>query len=171
MFELILTICLFGLMTWSAWAETIWIAGVAATLYFCLSWLFGDLSYSQIIADPVTLVSVTASFAAIGALWSLWKWRRWMLSDKVQVALRKGKEAYDGSYGESLPFKESSRFPKEARPSQNTDRIITWIALWPFSMVTYFFADFLMDVGRWIYNRLGKVYQHITDGALPEDMR
>jgi len=92
----------------------------------------------------------------------------------VQRALHDAKHSFDCTHKgktPSTPFKESIYFPNEARASKHIERIATWIILWPFSMIVYFFDDFLMDIGRWIYNRLGKVYARITDAALPDDMK
>lgn len=170
MLELIMIIALLALMGWSAWIDTLWIAGVAIVLYVAGNWLFGDLSHLAFLTDPVTLVSIVAFSLAIGTVWSLWKWRRWVHSDQVQRDLRKGKKEHDAK-GVKTPFVESFYFPISAQPNHNVERIITWITLWPFSMVVYFFEDFLIDIGRWIYERLGKVYVRITDAALPDDMK
>ena len=47
----------------------------------------------------------------------------------------------------------------------------SWIVFWPFSMLVYFFDDFLRDVALWVYERLAKVYQRITMSALTEEMK
>ena len=38
-------------------------------------------------------------------------------------------------------------------------------------MIVYFFEDFLVDIARWIYERLVKVYQRITLAAMPDSMK
>lgn len=170
MFELLLLITLLALFGWSAWIDTVWIAAVALVLYLAGNWLFGDLSHLSFLADPITFVSIVVFSLAVGAVWSLWKWRRWMLSTHVQDQLRAGKNDHDERDSDT-PYKASNSFPNCAKPSQNVERIVTWVMLWPFSMIVYFFADFLMDIGRWVYERLGKIYARITDAALPEDMK
>lgn len=166
----LLIVALLILMGWSAWMDTPWIAAITAVLYLAGSWMFGDLSHLAFLTDPTTLLASVAFSLAIGTLWSLWKWRRWMLSDQVQRALREGKDLRDKSDA-NTSFKDSIYFPKRAMPSHNVERIATWIVLWPFSMLVYFFEDLLMDVGRWVYERLGKVYSRITDAALSDDMK
>ena len=91
-----------------------------------------------------------------------------MLSKKVQDKLKSAMLEHSKKDSDR-PFRESIYFPSLAQPSQNVERIVTWITLWPFSMIVYFFEDFLMDIGRWIYERLGKVYVRITDAAIPDD--
>jgi hypothetical protein len=170
MFEFIMLFALLILTGWSAWIDTIWIAAIAVVFYIAGGWLFGDLSHLTFLFDPITLICGPLFSLAVGATWSLWKWRRWMLSDRVQRVLRRSKDEHQKS-GDDIFFKHSVWFPSEARASKNVERIITWIMLWPFSMLVYFFEDFLMDIGRWIYNRLGQVYVRITDAALPDDMK
>jgi hypothetical protein len=43
--------------------------------------------------------------------------------------------------------------------------------LWPFSMIVYFFEDFLMDIATWVYKRLVLVYRRITLSAIPDDIK
>jgi hypothetical protein len=171
MLELIMLVGLLIMFTWSAWIEVAWIAAIAVILYLAGNWLFGDISHLSFLLDPITLISIAVFFLAAGTAWSLWKWRRHMLSNSVQKSLREGKYIYDRQKEKVCPFKESVAFPSKARPSRNIEKIVTWIMLWPFSMMVYFFEDFLMDIGRWIYNRLGNVYVRITDSTLPEDMK
>ena len=168
MFELIMLIALLALMVWSAWIDNIWIAAAAIVLYAASSWLFGELGHLAFLADPITLMSLLVCSFGIGTIWSLWKWRRWMLSDAVQSKLKTGMLEH-AQKDSDKPFKESIYFPKSAQPSHNVERIVTWITLWPFSMVVYFFEDFLVDVGRWIYRRFGMVYVRITDAAIPTE--
>jgi len=166
MFETIIILALFLALIGSAWMETVAIALVAGIIYVALGYLVIGL-------PEVTLFTLVASSSislGIGALWSLWKWRRWVKSPPVQKALRTAKTKYDKS-SRSEPFRESDYFPDQARPSKHVDRIISWITLWMFSMIVYFFEDFLMDIGRWIYNRLGRIYENITTSALPDDMK
>ena len=166
MLETIIVLALFLALIGSAWMETALIAAVAIIIYVALGYLFIGL-------PEVTLFTLMASSSislGIGALWSLWKWRRWVNSPTVQKALRTAKTKYDKS-GLAKPFRDSDYFPYEARPSKHVDRIVSWITLWMFSMIVYFFEDFLMDIGRWIYNRLGRIYENITTSALPDDMK
>jgi len=166
MLETIIVLALFLALIGSAWMETALIAAVAIIIYVALGYLFIGL-------PEVTLFTLMASSSislGIGALWSLWKWRRWVNSPTVQKALRTAKTKYDKS-GVSAPFRDSDYFPNEALPSKHVDRIVSWITLWMFSMIVYFFEDFLMDIGRWIYNRLGRIYENITTSALPDDMK
>lgn len=174
MLELVLLFVVLAALGWSAWLDTLWIAGVAVVLYLAGNWLFGDLSHLAFLADPVTLAAIVVVSLTIGTLWSLWKWRRHMLSPAIQNVLGEAKAEYDRMEGRDgsenkPPFRESAFFPRNALPSNNVERIVTWIMLWPFSMLVYFFEDFLVDIGRWIYNRLGRVYSRITDAAIPKD--
>lgn len=168
MLELLLLIMLLGLFSWSAWIDTLWLAGVALALYLAGNWLFGDLSHLSPLADPLTAVSVVVFSLAVGTVWSLWKWRKWMHKPSIQEKLKRGQLDH-ATKDSGSEFKDSIYFPRDAKPSNNVDRIVSWIVLWPFSMLIYFFEDLLMDIGRWIYNRLGGVYVRITDSAIPKN--
>ena len=174
--EIILLILLFGLISWSAWYDTAIIGCVGIVLYLAGSWLFGDLSHLAFLLDPFNFVALLVLSLACGAAWSLWKWHVHVRSDRVQAALKKTKKQYDKAAHDNTQvieekFKDSYYFPDEARASQNVDRIVTWIIFWPFSMVIYFFDDFLYRIGKWVYHRLGRVYIRITEAALPDDMK
>jgi len=170
MLEIILIFLLFSFITWSAWVETLWIAMVAILTYLAVSWFFADLSHLSFFTSLTNVIAFTICSLGIGALWSLWKWRKWMNSPRVQKLLNRSfKEFKSQDYHGS--FKDSVWFPGEAKSQNNIERIISWIVLWPFSMVVYFFEDFLSDIGRWIYNRLGRVYTSITEAALTDEMK
>lgn len=170
---LVIVLLLAALLT-SAWMDTVFVAIAAIVVYLAFGFLVIGL-------PEVTLMTVAATSAVslgIGALWSLWKWRRWVNGPIVQKALRESKDKYDTAVSNpkdyarpTKPFRESDYFPEQARAAKNIDRIISWITLWMFSMIVYFFEDFLMDIGRWIYNRLAKIYENITTSALPDDMK
>lgn len=172
--EYILIIMLVGAFSFSAWWDTVWIAGIGFIIYMAVNFIFTDMSHMAFLMNWMNMLAFSVFSLAVGAMWSLWKWRKWMKSDWVQKHLREAKTNYDTgsqSLQRGITFKDSENFPSLAKPSQNVERIISWIVLWPFSIIIYFFEDFLMDIGRWIYNKLGKVYVRITDSALPEDMR
>jgi hypothetical protein len=56
--------------------------------------------------------------------------------------------------------------------SQNKERITTWIAYWPISMVTYFIADFLIEVAKFVWRRVSNMFNFATQklvyGDVPE---
>lgn len=64
-------------------------------------------------------------------------------------------------------FRESSYFPHEAAPSQNKDRIIHWIALWPFSMLAYLFSDVVRAMLDKLYALFANAYERITNRRIP----
>lgn len=170
MIELILLICLFGFSVCAAWMDLVWLGAIGLAIFGAGSWLFGtgpDLAW---MLDWKLFLPAVVLFGAIGAGWSLWKWHRHMRSDRIQKLLRDAKDTYDMEEHD-LSFKLSDWFPLEAKVATHKQAIISWIVLWPFSMMVFFFEDFMVDVGRWIYDRLAGAYARISDSALPEDMR
>jgi hypothetical protein len=134
------------------------------------SWLFGTGPDLSILLDWRVALVVITLFGAIGCGWSLWKWRRHMRSAKIQGMLRAAKDTYDMEERGDV-FKLSDWFPVEAKVVTHKQAIISWIVLWPFSMLVFFFEDFMLEVGQWAYDRLAGVYARISDSALPDDMK
>ena len=181
MLETILLIALFVALVTTAWFDTVWIGAAAIAIFAAATWLFGNAAAFVFLTNPVTLASFVVVSLAIGALWSMWKWRRHVKSEDVQAELEKGMQRFVAEEGRKKerfgddfihkPFIESSEFPDAARASYNKERILTWIIFWPFSMIVYFFDDFLRDIALWVYERLAKVYHRITLSALSEEMK
>lgn len=46
---------------------------------------------------------------------------------------------------------------------EHKERILGWIAFWPWSALSYVFYDLLRDIAEWVWERLAGVYQRITD--------
>jgi len=51
--------------------------------------------------------------------------------------------------------------------SQNKDRIVSWIILWPMSAFLFVFSDLLTDLFGRLYNMIGSVYESLTQRYLP----
>jgi len=175
MFEILL----FGLLLvgfgYSTWAEELWSLILVGIIFLAVGFFVGG--YTMTILENIELIiPILCGSMAVGSIWSLWKWRSHMRSQPVQDELREGKTKYDDVKGKEgfrdlPPFKTSDFFPDVARASKNVERISTWTILWPLSMVLYIFKDLLIDIGRWIYEQLGRVYLRITEAALPDDMK
>ena len=181
MLETILILALLAALVATAWFDTVWIGAVAIAIFAGAVTLFGNAAAFAFLANPMTLASIVLVSLGIGALWSMWKWRRHVKSESVQAELEEGMASFVQKedkrkkyYGDDFvhkPFYESAEFPNAARASYNKERILTWIIFWPFSMIVYFFDDFLRDIALWVYERLAKVYHRITLSALSEEMK
>ncbi len=89
-----------------------------------------------------------SSYAVGGMLWSIFKWHSYV-KKIVQVAIAKGK-------------KRSDIYSSETSPSHNKEKIIAWIAYWPWSLTWSLTGDFF----NFIYDSLSNVYEKITKNAL-----
>lgn len=161
MLELIVTLIILTTLTWLCWNEQATLSALLIAFYLAVGWLWLGLGHLAFLADPVNLAAFLVVYSAGGILWSLWKWRRWMYSETVQSELERVAKSHGPLTRDNLPAL--------ALPGSNKERIVSWIMLWPLSVVLYFFADFLADVGRWLYERLGVFYERITDGAIPNN--
>jgi hypothetical protein len=130
-----------------------------------------------------------ASYFALGALWSVGKWwffvrdkrdtyndrkRDFIADKKLQITvkdaiptdLRKEFKSYMTRYGNggvAMP---------EAR--KHKGRIMTWMAYWPWSMVWTLIDDPIKKMFRYIYNRLQRLYEKISESiwaGVDEDLR
>ena len=90
----------------------------------------------------------------VGGIWSVIKWfvYAWKLDKETMK--------YHKKHGE--PGTKPSR-PYESYPSNNGDRIIGWIAHWPFSIIGTFFADILFRAFKLIRSMFGNVYNAIAN--------
>jgi hypothetical protein len=49
--------------------------------------------------------------------------------------------------------------------TQHKDKILSWIILWPFSLLGYLLSDILMDVANWFFARTKWIYTRISKRA------
>ena len=92
-----------------------------------------------------------------------------MKADWMQEQISKGKDRYEESKkdGKSFgppaaTFYESTYLPSTAKPSENKDRISSWVALWPLSTFLFFFDDLLVRFFHAIYDLFGGMFERIT---------
>jgi len=98
------------------------------------------------------LLMYGAGYLVAGALWSLYRWWRY-----VREVVQKARDNKENHYSD-LPS------PSELSVSNNKDRIIAWIAFWPWSV----FWSITHDLFYNIYDALRKVYGQIAKGSIAE---
>lgn len=96
-------------------------------------------------------------YLIVGGLWSIFRW--WDLCNDTARRLINDPSSRTAT---DIDVWIRARMPNIF---QSKRRIIAWIELWPASMFWYLFSEVLTKVGRWIYERLGRVYQRILDSA------
>jgi hypothetical protein len=163
-----LVLAFIGVLAWSTHKEDT-VAALAATVIFGVGiWtLTGANFLSWVYNNPLTLLWQAVAYVAIGVLWSNFKWRKHMKSDEVQRELRDG-------YARMKPgatledFRRSVWFPREAEPSANKGAIVSWLSLWPFSVIGFVAGDVILRMFERIYDTLSGLYEGITLRSVPE---
>lgn len=169
MLEIILVALLLGAFFWSVVEESLIIAAVAILLFALSAWFFLDYALPQISLAGVLATGVF--YLALGTAWSFWRWRIHARSPSTQADIQEAIQKYNDKGDGDKEFEDSMWFPRSAQPSQNVNTIVTWITLWPFSLLVYVLHDVLQDIGLWIYHQVGQVYVNITRSALPTEMK
>lgn len=137
-----------------------WKVAFALLFFGVVSWL-SDFSWAFIFSWW-TLVYFVVWFV-IGALWFLFKW------NKLAASAREDADRQIAGYRRNNNNKDMDEEGKRDimlsyRPdlNKNKERALSWIVLWPFSMLSYLFGDLLKDLGNWIISQLRWVAERIT---------
>lgn len=153
----------------SSYFEATFGAVICAILLIAVAWLLYDSNpFLWIYENPARAGMATATYGALGILWSLFKWRKRLLRPDIQSAMKQAKDAFTkGNPDSAESYIHDYRFPHKARASENKDRIMSWVALWPFSVVGYFIGEFLVDLIARIYDILAGIYERMTKYYAP----
>ncbi len=108
------------------------------------------------------LVAGVAVYLAAGVLWSLKKWYDYVIG--ILTDLR---QKYDIAGYVNKEAKGNETFEAYARRSQpraanNKQRIVGWMALWPFSF-SWWVLTWPRHAFVWLYDRLSTVFDRISD--------
>lgn len=141
--------------------------GWGALIILCASvltpWLLGfggPIQWSA--ANPGQLVGLAVLYAVVGILWSLIKWRIYVYHHSTKALEQYNqyystRENYANIPGDTEvssstynDFLNSDSNP--LHPSRHKDRILLWMAWWPFSVLSTFLRDFVSGVWRGIYS-------------------
>lgn len=156
----------------SVWQESVTLAVIGLVLYLIAGWfMVGINPLLWAYENPWRVLLGVIAYAAAGAAWSVFKWRRHMHSPRVQDALKRGLREWIDSESKKRgeAFENSIWFPDMAYASNNKDRITSWIALWPFSVIGYVVGDWLLRAFERVYEALTGVYDNITRQSIPTE--
>lgn len=154
------------------WATTLFVAGFVA---LGAAGIFDIIKYAS--TDPWGVTIRVGMYILIGCFWGAIKW--WFYC-------RKQRKLYDKARAEFLATKNVSTMTDELRvewtqhlqsyrysysvtgvpqASENKERIMTWMYLWPFSMLGTLVSEFLFKIWDRIYDAMGEVYNSIAASA------
>ena len=127
------------------------IFGITLAVFMGFFWNvlgLGTLSVSSVLIFLVVYIG-------FGLLWSLYKWRLFVLEKKEEYINNRQNYTYPKDYTNQDIIDYVSR-------SKDTDQILFWVVLFPFSMLGYFINDFILD----IIKKMTKVYDKITENII-----
>lgn len=166
----VLVFAFLGCLAISTRSETTSVAVVGAVIFIAISWFaYGTNPFVWIHQNPGTAITAIILYSAIGALWSLFKWWKRVTSPELQKAMADAKKQHEEESPDCGPkdYMNSFRFPDKAKVSANKDRIVSWIALWPLSMIGFLVGDVLLEFFNRIYDWLASIYERVTTHYAP----
>jgi len=127
--------------------------------------VFGGINPIQwFLHNPWETVLALVGYFAVGAIWSLIKWYFFLLGVRrhIQDMRREHPDNVDKDVVNLLRCAGvGGEIPPQIR--DNKSRVIGWMALWPASMLWTVINDPVRRACEEIYNRLGGVYQAISN--------
>ncbi len=137
-----------------------------------LQW-FGDVKvFSAISTNPSLALLALLAYLVVGAVWSIAKWyfylhrRREVYNDKRFRILRDyrvDKVSDLQQRDKESVVRQLRDYAAQPKARENKQRIIVWMAYWPWSLVWTFFSDFVRRLCHHIYEWLHRLYQAISD--------
>lgn len=122
-------------------------AGWAMFLTVCsIAILCGILQLSVVTIGIGAIV-----YLPIGLVWSIWRWKR-----KVNYIVR---QVQDGDMS-------SDRGREEVLVRNNLQNLVSWVIVWPFSVVESFIGDIVELVQIAVRNWFRSVYEKISNDAI-----
>lgn len=111
-------------------------------------------------ARPVWLALMFAAYLAAGVLWAIKKWWSYVVERRDYL-----KSQYDNKVNKTATGNETwEAYSKSRRPTaaDNKQRIVSWMALWPFSF-TWWAMTWPRRAFSWLYGRLSTLFDRISD--------
>jgi hypothetical protein len=130
----------------TGWAIFLTVGGLLAVVLFTDALVGMKLAY---------LVTGLLAYVAVGVIWSFKKWYGFVIGK-----LRELRDVFDRNRPKDRTFED---YAKDKRPlaANNKQRIVGWMALWPFSM-SWWVLTWPRHAFVWAYNRLATVFDRIS---------
>ena len=139
------------------------IVGLTATSYF------NSMNFNFLIDNWKLIILYAFGYVAIGVLYSVYRWYRSLVSNSYEIKRYynslSSKTTSDGNlyYSE----KEAKRMVHEQfSPSRNVGMITSWIAYWPFSMVSRFAKFITVDLFNTVFKYFSNIYKRISESVV-----
>lgn len=164
-------------MTITGWAFWVFVAAVVLIEIFILASGMEEvpvpifiavaaLSFVVLFSDafegarPAWLIISLIAYGMAGVAWSFKKWMTFLID-----ARNASRERYEAYANKNAPGNETWEEASEnERPTatKNKSRIVTWMALWPFSF-SWWVLTWPRHFFTWAYEQLSTVYDRISE--------
>ncbi len=139
------------------------IAGVISLCaYFVIIYLLTDFNLlSYIYNHPTSIMMYMALYVVLGILYALFRWDRYTAKwYEDNTALVKGED-------------ESKLKNAVPTTNRNKERIIAWMAYWPWSGLWWLLSDFVKEVWSFLYDRVYNLFvwvekRHLQKNTQPK---
>lgn len=101
----------------------------------------------------IQLATIAGIYLVVGTVWSFWRYRRYV---RREVEIIK--------HGDYTPDVTSIKLGY-LTPANNTERIVGWIIVWPFSAIDNLVGDFINLLTELVNTAFRKVYASIYEAA------
>lgn len=167
-------------LVWATEAEEGGSAFFAAIFISILGILkFGSFAafFEYIKDNPLSIVLLIILYTVIGTVWSAFKWFLFVrdeaktLNDEIskkgrqQVANDRQKGHWENPTISSKDILDSNFVLLSPKVKEHKEKITTWIMLWVPSVLWFLLNDPIRRLANWIYDRMQKAYQTISDNA------
>lgn len=132
---------------------------VSAAIYLALLNLFGSVSvFAWIGANHWRVLIVLGAYVAIGAVWAILKWTRVC----VGVARAHAEAVSQRRDVDTVCYKHD-RYSLPLKAGLYQRPIVTWMALWPTSLLWFVIEDVMYDLFSNICEGIKFIFQNIAD--------
>ena len=108
---------------------------------------------------PAALLAILAVYLTCGVLWSIKKWYSFVVDCKNEMLRRYNTVVNKTAKGNETW--ESFSKDKQPKAADNKQRIVSWMALWPFSF-TWWVLTWPRHAFTWCYERLTTLFDRIS---------
>lgn len=167
----LLTIAFVGCLVLASTKELAIVALFANLAYSIMAWfLYNAGPLAWVFLEPFEALLATVFYAVIGALWSLFKWSKQLHLPTTKEVVRQHRERWleedKKNKVEDYANLDTDLLPSAVNPAAHKSRIVTWLSLWPLSVLGFLVADIILDFFNWLYQRLSGVYEAMTRNVL-----
>lgn len=138
-------------LAWAIYAEHSDSTGWAVFV----SIIAGAIAFFMFDIPVKTLLYGVLAYAVIGIAWSFWRYKRYV---EVRVAEIKQQNYPDDGFSKKRALERLS-------PQEMSSTIVSWIVIWPVSLVENLVSDIITSLEKLVRGWLNKIYTSIYSSA------